>query len=123
MFKQSWTPEKLAQVTNEVRRYKLQILGVSEARWTSSGSTRTSTGEPVRHSGWEDGQHREGVAIILQKGVEKTNGKETNGKLRSSLRDIKVLKGADVASGHHLLTADIDLKLKRSRPLTKRDKI
>ena len=38
---------KLAQVTSEMRRYNLDILGVSESRWTGSGRLRTSTGETV----------------------------------------------------------------------------
>ena len=28
---------KLAQITEEMQRYKLHILGVSESRWTGSG--------------------------------------------------------------------------------------
>ena len=59
---------KLAQVTAEMRRYNLHILGVSESRWTRSGRYRTNTGETVLYSGRDDDQHHEGVAI---KGVEK----------------------------------------------------
>ena len=32
---------KLAQVTTEMRRYNLHILGVSESRWTGSGNIKT----------------------------------------------------------------------------------
>lgn len=63
---------KLAQVTSEVRRYRLDILGVSESRWTGSGRNTTSTGETVLYSGRDDQHHREGVAIIMKKGVENT---------------------------------------------------
>lgn len=43
-----------------------------------------------------------------------------NGKWRRrSLRDVKVRRGADVASDHHLVTAEIKLKLKRSGPPVK----
>jgi len=63
---------KLAQVTSEMRRYNLDILGISESRWTESGRLRTSTGETVLYSGRDDNQHCEGVAIILKKGVEKS---------------------------------------------------
>ena len=45
---------KLAQVTSEMRRYKLDILGVSESRWTGSGRLTTSTGETVLYSGRDD---------------------------------------------------------------------
>ena len=62
---------KLAQVTAEMRRYNLHILGVSECRWTKSGRYKTSTGETVLFSGRDD-QHHEGVAIILKKGLEKS---------------------------------------------------
>ncbi|KAL9971331.1 hypothetical protein ACROYT_G023842 [Oculina patagonica] len=62
---------KLAQVTAEMRRYCLHILGVSESRWTGSGIVKTSTGETVLYAGRDDNQHHEGVAIILKKGMEK----------------------------------------------------
>ncbi|XP_025078691.1 craniofacial development protein 2-like [Pomacea canaliculata] len=62
---------KLAQVTAEMRRYNLHILGVSESRWTGSGRVKTQTGETVQYSGREDNQHHEGVAIILRKGTDK----------------------------------------------------
>ena len=42
---------KLAQVTSEMRRFKLHILGVSESRWTGSGKLTTATGETVIYSG------------------------------------------------------------------------
>lgn len=62
---------RLAQVTAEMHRYGLDVIGVSESRWTGSGKLRTATGETVLYSGREDNQHSEGVAIILKKGVEK----------------------------------------------------
>ena len=62
---------KLAQITSEMRRFNLHVLGVSESRWTGSGRMRTTTGETVLYSGREDDQHNEGVAIILKKGVER----------------------------------------------------
>ena len=60
---------KLAQVCKEMKRYNLDILGISETRWTSSGRFTSSTGETILYSGREDNQHREGVAIILRKGL------------------------------------------------------
>ena len=41
---------KLAQVTLEMKRYNIDILGISESRWTGSGRITTSTG-----SGTESG--------------------------------------------------------------------
>ena len=63
---------KLAQVTSEMRRYKLDILGISECRWTGSRRMKTSTGETVLYSGRRDDLHQDGVAIILKRGMEKT---------------------------------------------------
>ena len=63
---------KLAQVTSEMNRYNLHILGVSESRWTGAGRQRTGTGETVLYSGRDDNMHFEGVAIILKKGLEKS---------------------------------------------------
>ena len=37
-----------------------------------------------------------------------------NGKWRRSLQDVCVMRGADVASDHHLIVANIKLKLKKS---------
>lgn len=61
----------MTQVTSEMRRYHLDILGVSESRWTGSGRIRTRTGETVLYSGRDDQHHKEGVAIIIKKGMEK----------------------------------------------------
>ncbi|XP_048759375.2 craniofacial development protein 2-like [Ostrea edulis] len=63
---------KVAQITAEMQRYKLHILGISESRWTEFDKIRTTTGETVLYSGREDGKHHEGVAFILKKGIEKT---------------------------------------------------
>ena len=62
---------KLAHVTEEMRRYNLHILGISESRWKGSGRYRTNTGETVLYSGRDDDQHHEGVAVILREGMEK----------------------------------------------------
>lgn len=57
---------KTAQVCRQMRMYKLDILGVSECRWTSFGKLQTQTGETIIYSGHED-QHHHGVAIIMSK--------------------------------------------------------
>ncbi|XP_071161985.1 craniofacial development protein 2-like [Mytilus edulis] len=62
---------KLAEITSEMRRYKLHILGIGESRWTDSGRITTRTGETALYSERVDGQHHEGVAIILKKGMAK----------------------------------------------------
>ena len=62
---------KLAQVTAEMRKFNLHILGISESRWTGSSRYRTNTGERVLYSGRDDNQHHDGVAVILRQGTEK----------------------------------------------------
>ena len=61
----------MAQVIAEIKRYKLNILGISESRWERSGKMMTGTGETILYSGREDDLHHEDVAIILNKGMEK----------------------------------------------------
>lgn len=63
---------KLAQVTAEMHRYNLHILGISESRWTGSGKVTTSTEETVLYSEREDNPYDEGVAIIWRKEMERS---------------------------------------------------
>ena len=56
---------KLAQVVNEMGRYQLDILGVSEARWTGANKIRYNSGTTVWYSGRSDSDHRVGVAILI----------------------------------------------------------
>ena len=60
---------RTAILTEEMRKYNLSILGVSELRWTDHGKLRTSTGESVLFSGSED-RHERGVALFLAKALE-----------------------------------------------------
>ena len=57
---------KLAQVINEMNRYQLDILGVSEMRWIDSGKTE-SDGMTLYYSGGT--KHERGVGIILNKAM------------------------------------------------------
>ena len=43
-----------------------------------------------------------------------------NGTWRRSLRDVRVRRGADVGSDHHLVTANLKLKLRRNGPVKAR---
>ena len=63
---------KLAQVTIEMRRYNLHVLGVSESRGIETGRLKSMSGETVLYSGRDDELHREGVAIILKKGADRS---------------------------------------------------
>ena len=38
------------QVANDMRQYKIVILGISECRWTGAGRTRLTKGETVLHA-------------------------------------------------------------------------
>lgn len=58
---------KTAQACREMARYKVEILGISECRWTRSGQVRTWTGENIVFSGKNDNNHQSGVAIIMSK--------------------------------------------------------
>ena len=63
---------KSAQVAREMKNYRIGALGISEVRWTGFGKTKLSTGESIIFSGRDDTQHREGVAIMMTREVEKT---------------------------------------------------
>ena len=56
-------------VTEEIKRYGLEITGLSETRWIGSGKTRID-GLTFVHSGKEDGTHERGVAIALSSRTE-----------------------------------------------------
>ena len=63
---------KVAQLTAEVRRCRLHVLGVSESRWTGAMRMKTVSGEAVLYLGRDDGQQRDVVAIILKKGGDRS---------------------------------------------------
>ena len=65
--------EKTAQVTAEMRRFNLAVLGLCETRWTQSGQLRLTTGELILYSGHEeeDAPHSEGVGLLLRKEAQK----------------------------------------------------
>ena len=55
---------KTAQVTSEMQRYGIIILGASECRWSGFGRLRIQTGEIILYSGREDDVHQSEVAIV-----------------------------------------------------------
>ena len=57
---------KTAQVCSEMRRYHLEVLGVSECRWMEFGKVVTQEREVILYSGSTE-KHEHGVAIILSK--------------------------------------------------------
>jgi len=58
---------KLAQTISEMDRYQLDIMAVCESRWTGGGQRDLSSGHTILYSGRNDGQHLNGVALILSK--------------------------------------------------------
>ena len=63
---------KLQQVLREMTNYKVEILCVSEARWTDAGRRILASGHTIFYSGHTDNLHRGGVAVIVTRKVEKT---------------------------------------------------
>ena len=63
---------KLQQVLREMTNYKMEILCVSEARWTDSGRRILASGHIIFYSCRTDNLHRDGVAVIVTRKVEKT---------------------------------------------------
>ena len=62
---------RLAQLTKEMENYKINILGLSEVRWTDSGKFKSGGNKTIRFSGTQDNTHRGVVAAILDKKTQK----------------------------------------------------
>jgi hypothetical protein len=60
---------KLAHLNREMHRYKVDILGVSEVRWSGSGQIMTTDGKMFLCSGMlnEEDPHDRGVGILFNK--------------------------------------------------------
>ena len=64
---------KTAQVAAEMGRNKLDVLGISEVRWTQAGQARLVTGELFLYSGHEenDAPHTQGVGLMLSRQAQR----------------------------------------------------
>ncbi|XP_048759437.2 craniofacial development protein 2-like [Ostrea edulis] len=63
---------KTAQVADEMQRYKLGILGISECRWIKSGKIiRINSGQTILYSG-HNVKHQSEVATMISKDQNKT---------------------------------------------------
>ena len=49
--------------------YKIELLGVSETRWTGSGQTQLASGYHILYSGRQDDHHSRGITIIASNEV------------------------------------------------------
>ena len=61
-----WDTAKGLKLAREMDRYGLEILGVSECRYTGAGRTQIDD-KTVIYSGRSDGLHRDGVALFCSK--------------------------------------------------------
>ncbi|VDP43122.1 unnamed protein product [Schistosoma margrebowiei] len=57
------------QIAAEMRRYNLEVLGISETHWTQVGQQRLTSGELLLYSGHEEenAPHTRRVALMLSK--------------------------------------------------------
>lgn len=62
---------KLANAVKEMERMNIDILGVSETRWTDSGICQHKD-TSFYYSGRTDGKHKNGVGVIVKKHHKKT---------------------------------------------------
>jgi pyrimidine deaminase RibD-like protein len=64
---------KPAQIAKKIHKYEIEVMGLSETRWISTGKTILATGEVVLYSGHqeEDSPHTEGVAFMMTKEASK----------------------------------------------------
>lgn len=53
-----------AQIAREMKGYQLDILGISECRWTGAEKTRVASAQTVIYSGDEE-LYKGGVAIMI----------------------------------------------------------
>uniref|UniRef100_H3B4N3 Reverse transcriptase domain-containing protein n=1 Tax=Latimeria chalumnae TaxID=7897 RepID=H3B4N3_LATCH len=63
---------KTAQACKEMDAYHLDILRISECRWEGAGKIKLAAGRTIYFSGRQDGQHKEGVTVIVIKDTDKT---------------------------------------------------
>ncbi|XP_018022732.1 craniofacial development protein 2-like [Hyalella azteca] len=60
-----------AQIASKMKRYHLDVLGISECRWAGAGRTRLATGQTLIYSE-DDELHEGGVAILISQQAEKS---------------------------------------------------
>ena len=63
---------KLSQVVKEFDKYRLNFLGMTEARLVGHDKKFLNSGHTLLHSGRKDGKHEEGVALLLSKEVSRS---------------------------------------------------
>ncbi|VDP30554.1 unnamed protein product [Schistosoma margrebowiei] len=68
-----WDTGRVFQIAAEMRRYNLEVLGISETHWTQVGQQRLASGELLLYSGHEEenASHTQGVSLMLSKQAQK----------------------------------------------------
>ncbi|VDP39341.1 unnamed protein product [Schistosoma margrebowiei] len=49
-----WDTGRAFQIVAEMRRYNIEVLGISETNWTQVGQQRLTSGELLLYSGHEE---------------------------------------------------------------------
>jgi exonuclease III len=64
---------KAAKIAKEMHKYKIEVMGLSETRWISTGKTILATAEVALYSGHQedDSPQTEGVAFMMTKEASK----------------------------------------------------
>lgn len=62
---------KVTELTHELKRYRWDIIGLAEVRWTGFGEVTTDEGHKIWYSG-DSTKHQHGVAFIVSKEAVKT---------------------------------------------------
>ncbi|VDP61551.1 unnamed protein product [Schistosoma curassoni] len=64
-----WDTGRAFQIAAEMRRYNLEVLGISKTHWTQVGQHRLTSGKPLLYSGHEEenAPHTQGVTLMLSK--------------------------------------------------------
>ncbi|VDO60364.1 unnamed protein product [Schistosoma margrebowiei] len=77
-----WDTGRAPQIAAEMRRYNLEVLGISETHWRQVGQQRKTSGELLLYSGHEEenAAHTQGVALMMSKQAQNAlTGWESHG--------------------------------------------
>ena len=93
-----YRPGKMKCTIEEINRFRWDVLGLAETHWTGSGEFETE-GIKVIFSGREDGVHREGVAMMLNKKAKSTymehravSSRIISVRMRGHHRNVKIIQ-------------------------------
>ncbi|VDO71587.1 unnamed protein product [Schistosoma margrebowiei] len=67
-----WETRRVFQIAAEMKRYNLEVLGISETYWMRVGHQRLASKKVVLYFGHEEenAPHTQGVALMLSKQVQ-----------------------------------------------------